>query len=412
MPKTIKDYALRITELERGLYEMENQVNFVLKISRAINNHAPERELFELFEDAMINEVQVNRMVFMIKEVNEWIRVSSLNAEQFKYDQFDQLLQIYERPTVLNKKDLKLLDKFEYIIPIRINEEPYACVLIGDVATQANFFHNFSFIISVANLIVVALQNRQSVARKLERERFRNEMALASEVQRLILPQDWPQVQHIDIASVYLPFWNIGGDYIDCIMLDNNRTAFCVADVSGKGISAAIMMANFQGVLRNTISSKISLERLVLILNAAVIQVAKFEKIITFFVAEYNRKTRVLQYLNAGHTPPYLVSQNELIRLDQGTTMLGIVEELPVSAPCAIELKDDVFLTMFTDGLTDVINNKGESFDMDKLEEFILNNSKLSVNNFNEKLISVLDEYNHDNTFPDDIAILTCKIKV
>lgn len=411
MPKTAEDYNQRILELEKNLYQMENQVNFVLKISKAINNNAPERELFELFEDAMINEVQVNRMVFVLREVDEWIQVSTINPGGFDISNVTTLMETYARPTALNKKDQKALRYYEYIIPITLSDEPYACVLLGEVAPQVNFFHNFSFIISVANLIVVALQNRQLTSRKLERERFRNEMVLASEVQKLILPQIWPVLNHIDIASVYLPFWNIGGDYIDCVMLDNNRTAFCVADVSGKGISAAIMMANFQGVFRNTISAKMSLERLIHVLNAAIIQVARYEKLITCFVAEYNRKTRTLQYINAGHTPPYLYTKDELIKLDKGTTILGIVEDLPIRTVESIELDDEALLLMYTDGLTDVIGDDGQAIDPIRLENFIRFNADLKVTNFNEKLLATVQSYSESHDLPDDIAVLTCRIK-
>jgi len=382
MPTIAEQNTDKIIELEKHLYQMEIQVNTVLNLSKAINSNASEAELFDIFHLTLTHEVLIHRMIFLYRESSGWEIKSALNCTECLVPEMSQIIKSYPRPTIIQKKDKKELFHMEYIIPVWNGDEVIACILIGDVTPQGNFFHNFSFITSLANLISLAIDNKRNFIRKLERERFRNEMNLASEVQKLIVPQEWPQQDHLKVSSIYKPLWNVGGDYIDCFLLDNNRTAFCVADVSGKGISAALVMANFQGIVHQTLNSNITLDKLVDVLNRAVLQTTKNERIITFFVAEYNRKTKTLQYLNAGHVPPFLYTQGSCMRLDKGTTLLGIVENIPMVLPEIIELRDDATMVLYTDGITDIVNRSGENFEDAILCDFVENHHQLDVKEF------------------------------
>ena len=125
-------------------------------------------------------------------------------------------------------------------------------------------------------------------------------------MQQKLIPDNksMPVNEKLRITGFYYPHYEVGGDYYDCIRLSPSKTGFCIADVSGKGIAAAILMSNFQAGFRALFTSDIELETLVLKLNDLIWSNAKGDKFITFFVARYDHQTGILEYLNAGHNPP------------------------------------------------------------------------------------------------------------
>jgi len=350
-------------------------------------------------------------MVFILKEDEEWAIRSHFNCDQYVITDIDKLLVKYPRPTILEHRDRKHLQDMEYIIPVFVREKAICCVLIGDISEKENFFHNFSFVTSITNLVATAIDNHRLMIRRLERERYRNQIDLASEVQKRIIPSEWPTQDHFKVSALYRPLHKVGGDYIDCFKLDNNRTAFCVADVSGMGIAAALVMSNFQGIVRHVLNSKLTLQNLVEIMNKSVIQTTKLEMTVTFFVGEYNRKTRMLQYINAGHVPPFFITRGKVNELNKGTCLLGAIEELPGIEMGEILVDADAFIMLFTDGVTDVMY---ESFDEgcdEKLRQFVEENYQFGPRPFNERLLSYLEDLAQGTVLHDDVAVLTCEIK-
>jgi len=141
-----------------------------------------------------------------------------------------------------------------------------------------------------------------------------------------------PDTPNIKVKSFYHPHYEIGGDYYDFIQLDEENVGFCIADVSGKGIAAAIVMSNFQANLRAQFNAHVTLPDLIGILNSRLYANARGEKFITLFLAKYNTRTRVLEYINAGHNPPifYEVNSKELAYLSKGCVGLGMIDEIPM----------------------------------------------------------------------------------
>ena len=179
----------------------------------------------------------------------------------------------------------------------------------------------------------------------------------AAQVQSMLIPDTLPNDDKIQMAAIYLPHKNIGGDYYDFIKLSEDEMFFCIADISGKGIAAAILMANFQAQIRElTKRNPVTIEEYMQELNKGVLMSTKGEKFITLFLGKYNRKTRLLKYVNSGHNPPILVNTNGAKFLDKGTTILGMFNELPSVKMGQVPIIEDTAIICFTDGLTDVVN--------------------------------------------------------
>ena len=182
-----------------------------------------------------------------------------------------------------------------------------------------------------------------------------------------------------------------------------------MADISGKGVSAALLMANFQALIHTLINKHSDMKDLVNEINASVNKITKGDKFLTFFIAKVYKKERKLKYINAGHFPPYLVNGNKEIRLDKGTTVIGAFDELPFIEEGEVQLEDDMVLLTFTDGLTDIVNEEGEFFDEEVVSEFLSKNWQHNAQQFNDNLLQSMDNFRGEQTFPDDIAVLTCK---
>ncbi|MFT4762715.1 MAG: sigma-B regulation protein RsbU (phosphoserine phosphatase), partial [Saprospiraceae bacterium] len=144
--------------------------------------------------------------------------------------------------------------------------------------------------------------------------------------------------------------------------------------------------------------------------NSAVLKITKGDRFITFFVAQFNRTTRKLTYINAGHNPPAIVKDDEIFLMTKGCTILGIFDELPFIEVGELTIENDALMMLFTDGLIDIKNNKGDFLDQEYGLEFMLKNSKLTAQAFNDKMMSEIEDFSSDKEFPDDFTILTCKI--
>ena len=245
--------------------------------------------------------------------------------------------------------------------------------------------------------------------RQIEQERFNHEMTLAGEMQRSLVPDKLPKNEKFEVSAIYKPHFGVGGDYFDCFQYQEDRYMFIVADIAGKGLSAALLMANFQANLHAIVRSATSPEEFIRQLNKAVWRVTKSERYITLFVAEINIKTGRLRYINAGHMPPILITKGETHLLKKGCTIMGFFKSLPALEVGEIIIDEEALLLIFTDGITDIRNAKGEDFNEDLVIKFTEENKNLSARPFNEKLMKHIDTFKGDEEYPDDITVLTAQ---
>jgi sigma-B regulation protein RsbU (phosphoserine phosphatase) len=169
-------------------------------------------------------------------------------------------------------------------------------------------------------------------------------------------------------------------------------------------------MANFQATFHALVPRRPTLEEIVNEMNAAVHRVTEGDRFITLFLGKYDVDTRTLHYVNAGHTPPFLIMGGEVVRLKNGTTVLGWLPELPFLEIGGVCLTGEALLFTYTDGLTDVRNEKGEDLSDEILLEFLKEHAHLPAKVINEKLLHFVDQFKGDEPYPDDITVLSCRV--
>ena len=399
-----------LEKLEKELSLKELQIKSLLTITQAINDNVSSDGLFNMYKSFLSWEMGIERMILFVKDDKSWLAASHINVEKETFTDLIDECQKYKRLHTVKEDDHPFIKLFDIIIPVFHKDYPIAYAIIGSIKDKVDIYNKIQFITTITNIIAVAIENKRLFRQQIKQERYNKEMELAKEFQQMLIPEEIPKSDKYEIDIYYKPHFNVGGDYADFVKFTEDRFAVVIADISGKGVAAALLMSNFQAMLHSLIHQYRDLETFVFALNQAVYRITQSDKFITFFIAEIDTKAREMTYINAGHFPPFLYNGDEIRELKTGSTVIGAFDKLPFIQEEKIKLKDDAFLFCFTDGLADIQNNEGTYFEEEKVKDYVTNNVKLSVSEFNDKLIKEVDDFKQSQEYVDDIAILTAKI--
>ena len=365
------------------------KLNTLLNITKAINQNLPAEELLKKAEDVLMNDLNIGKIIIIMFD-EKWDCILESGCPQGCSSGIsveETLLPITDITYISSSED-KSLKEFDVILPVYNNNAPLAYVLIGDIDEEEKgvspIIKHLHFIQTLSNIIIVAIENIRLFEKSLKQESVRKELELASKMQSLLIPSNdnLPNNEKIFITGFYHPHHEVGGDYYDCVQLSEQEFGFCIADISGKGMSAALLMANFQATLRALFTLDISLEDLVRKLNKSVLSSAHGEKFITLFIARYNFETRVLSYVNAAHNAPLLYEMNskKLDKLQSNCLGIGMLDEIPIVDVMTREISQESKIICYTDGLSELPDEFGREMGTKAVEKNIKNNNSIDVN--------------------------------
>ena len=401
------------SELIQLLLKRQAELNSLLEITQAINKNSSASVLFEMLELILNVHLKIGKIRLLIREDEHFYCAARFGGEfetAKTLQQTCQALQDFKNITALKSNPDKLLSRYEYFVPVFHKDEFLAFVLIGDFDIAPELLNNdLNFIQTLINVIVVALENKKLFRERVERERLQRDMELAVEVQGMLIPRSLPKTGSVEVGAIYLPNQNIGGDYFDFIKLSADEFLWCIADASGKGVSAALLMANLQASLRAWASVERDLMKVTERLNEIVFSNTNGERFITLFLGRYNENTRELQYVNAGHNPPILISDGKVKFLKEGTTIIGAFDSLPSVRVGKEVLSAGSLIFNYTDGLVESANEDVYISD-EELVDHLLEASHLSVDDLNETILKNIQQSNKARMNSDDITILSIRI--
>jgi len=387
------------------------KLDALLEVTLAINSNVSKEILFGIYEEAL-KALNIEKLVLFTAE-NGWGQTLSygIKKSEINIEVYSDLLPI-KSITEVNHLTEGPFSHFDTVIPVFHKKKALAYLLIGDIVNEAlkisPIIKHFSFIQTFTNIIVVALENKAFAREALRQEGVKKELELASEMQNMLLPTIVQTNDEVSISAYYQSHQEVGGDYYDIMWLDDKRVAFCIADVSGKGVSAAILMGNFQANVRVLSKYSKSLEELVITLNEKVVESANGEKFITMFIGLFDLETRELTYINCGHNPPVLKQNNKIELLTEGSPGLGMLDDIGKPVLGRLKVEKGALMTCYTDGLVEVENNMEEEFGSDKVSEIINGYDGMDPEVLNTELIVSLNKFKKNKPFVDDIAILSC----
>ncbi len=383
----------------------------MLEITQAINENQSEEVLINIFKFTCLVHLDIRSLILYVAKEGD----------------FEQRIAhgVKAKTPVLLSADAVEEDKMSGSLSIRL-EEGYS---FGELETYLPVYHketllailflkqknkelelDLDFTQALANILVVALENKRFARRQLEQEVVKREMEIASQVQQLLFPAVLPNSDFLKAEVTYIPHSRVGGDYYDLIVNGEDKLYFCIADVSGKGMAAALLMSNFQAALRTLLRSHTDLETLIHQLNFTLFDLTRGERFITFFVGEYEFASGNLRFVNAGHNPPVLVAAAGTSEfLEAGTTILGAFELVPFLEVGTRVGLQDFTIHLYTDGLTEAMNPDEEEFGEGRFKEFIDKNKDQDPAQFHLEFRSAMDKFSKKVPFHDDLTLLSLR---
>ena len=406
----MEDKKVQTDRLKISRFKLDS----LLDITLSINANLPTEDLLAKYEYILRHNLGIGK-ILIFKRSDTWVCL--LNGGFPKHlesiDVESKLLGITEIEFVTPEIGLEGVD---IIIPVYNNNVHLAFVFIGDIEEEGEgmspILKHLNFIQTISSIIIVAIENIRLFNESLRQEAFRKELELAAKMQKMLIPDNnqMPKNPKVIVTGFYYPHYEVGGDYYDCIRLSETKTGFCIADVSGKGISAAIVMSNFQASLRALFTFDISLEALVTKLNSIVLVNAAGEKFITLFVGRYDHITGVLEYINAAHNPPviYNTVTGEVLHLKVSCVGIGMLDEIPVMEKTVLTISGYSKIVCYTDGLSELKGADGKDIGTKVIIRNISNSNPVEKNI--RKMIKELGlPYDNPSTF-DDVSILAADL--
>ncbi|MEZ4756176.1 MAG: PP2C family protein-serine/threonine phosphatase [Flavobacteriales bacterium] len=404
----------RLERIIERLELKEFQLKALLDVTKAIANNVPRVDLLTLYERIMHDDLGITRLMLFEHKGSEWQRIVAYgtNTNGGEID-IARAVERYTDIQVIDSAGAAELGAFDVAVPVQHRERMLAFLLIGDIdedeQRMSPAVKHLNYIQTLTNLIAVALENQRLAQEALLRVRADRELELAREMQRMLVPADLPNNKVIHAAAWYQPHDRVGGDHYDLITLEDGSYMACVADVSGKGIAAALLMSNFQANLHASVRHNTDLATLVHELNVRVQDNARGERFITLFIAHYQPSTRTLRYANCGHNPPLLHSPGQLRTLQEGSIALGMMPGLPFLQIGEVTVAPDSTLLCYTDGLVEQENEAGEAFGTKPLEELLRDGPQAGPASLNEGVVKAYERHKGNEPIMDDIALLTCR---
>ncbi|HEX7014857.1 MAG TPA: SpoIIE family protein phosphatase, partial [Cyclobacteriaceae bacterium] len=299
----------------KNKYEIkELELNALLEVTEAINSNVPEESLYKIYNFTLRSNLSIRKLALFVLDEKWNCKVNFGTTTNYFGVELPDYFKTLNGISSLKPNENSEFAEFDIVIPIAHKRNNLAIAFVGGIYQDESRYDSedaLRFIQALSNIIIVAIENKKLARKQLEQEAFRKELEIASDVQQFLFPERLPYTDRLKLEASYLPHDRIGGDYYDFVPINQNQFLICVADVSGKGIPAALMMSNFQASLRTLLRQTPNLTDIIEALNYQVLENAKGEKFITFFAGIYDLNLKTMVYVNAGHNPPILIDRKK-----------------------------------------------------------------------------------------------------
>lgn len=388
--------SLRIKERELNFSQNHRivQLTGLLDTSLEIARLKESNDVLQKALQKIVALTNAARGVLIIKEENEM-------SETYYYPvQFSYESAIDENSSISEKFDFNGKE-YRFLL---IEKESREGIIEFD-ATDLLLLQAF------CRQVQVSLENQFFYQQSMEKERLDHEILLAGEIQQQIIPDVLPQIPGFSIEAEYIPAKMVGGDFYDCIALQDGRFFFVIADVAGKGVAASLLVNTLHAALHAHLERFVDLVTIVRQLNRIIFDCATTEKYLTAFFALLDPQKKTLTWVNAGHNPAYFVTQNGTIEeLQANSIPLGFLPVLPECCQTENYFKPGESVLMYTDGVTEAMNLDEQVFDeILSLKKVLSQNRHLNADQFTTFLLKEIQAFAVGVSQSDDITALYLK---
>ncbi len=429
----IQQQNQQLQEENRRLRKAVEELSILNDVAVAITSTQSLDRIVDLIVEKCVKHLRVEQGALMLldKEVGSEFRTmvrradKSTNILPYRFDtQLTGWMLKNQRPLLIN--DFHDDERFQGIsqevnwpitsvlsVPLLLKGQMIGVLSVFNKKTADGFTADDQRLLSIIS--AQSAQIIENARLHLEEQallQIQEELRLATQIQTNLMPVEAPPIPGYQVAAKNIPAKEVGGDYYDYIPIDENRLAVCLGDVTGKGMPAALLMANLQATLRGQSLVTDSCRELIARSNTLMFRSTESNKFATLFYGILDVSTHTMHYCNAGHDQPYLISQNgDIRRLETGGTVLGFLENFPFDE-AQISINPGDILVVYSDGIPEAMNSKEEPFGEDRLLELVKGN----VDNAAEEIIQgiLTSAKAHAGEIPqsDDMTLLVIKREI
>lgn len=298
-------------------------------------------------------------------------------------------------------------------VPLSVSENEVFGIIYADSPTDKATFseEHLNILTTLASVAAIRVENAKLLEERFEKERIKNELTLATEIQQRFQPSAPPILEGYEFQGISFSCYEIGGDYYDFIPTGDGKMLIALGDVSGKGTAAALLMSSLHAAIHGQVAAKTSLAQMVKSVNEYLAENTPSNRFVTLFVAELDPQTGILNYINAGHNPPLIGRIDGSVKLlESGGFPLGILPMAEFEAGTA-NLEPNESLIIYSDGVSEANNLKGDEFGMERLTQVVSKNLKSSAAGLRDKIESALSAFTQTAPANDDITLVIVKRK-
>jgi phosphoserine phosphatase RsbU/P len=404
-------------KLDRRVHEL----NTLFDLSKEFNLLTDRSKITNIFKFALLGQLFV-RTFFLIYKTPDSLTLLGHSGLQKTSSKKEFQAIFDECPTEVFVPDDHCRNKFPMIrdnrianmIGVTIQGEKVAVIGIGERVNGEPFTEtDFNFLKSLANLAIVSIQKTYLLEERIDKERMEEELSIAKSIQRGLLPDPIPEIRGVDLAAKNTSSREVGGDYYDVAGTPDGNTIFAIADVTGKGVPAALLMANLQSMLHVLLPVDISLAEATERINNLIHKNTPSDKFITFFWAKYIAEHGIFRYVNAGHNPPLLLRKDseDFEELDKGGLLLGAMETFTPYEQTDLILEEGDLIVCYTDGVNEAMNpEQNEEYGEERLKKCIKEFRHLSSSEIQEKIEEDVKLFSK-GALQDDLTLLILKLR-
>lgn len=407
-----------LKKTNRKLDQRIHELNTLFDLSKEFNLLTDREKISRIFKFALLGQLFV-RSFFMIYKNGDTLSIlaeSNLSTEICN----EKMAKIFDMTGDVTIVDQKLSqeipslaeNQIAALVGITIQNKKVAVIGVGKRLNGNTYTESdFNFLKSLANLAIISIQKTYFLEDRIEKERMEEELSIATSIQQALLPDPIPKIEGLSLAASTVPSRQVGGDYFDIVETPDGSFVLAIADVTGKGVPAALLMANLQSMLHALIPIDISISEATGRINNMIHNNTPSDKFITFFWGKYIPKTSVFCYVNAGHNPPLLLrnGEDEFTELSEGGLILGAMETLVPYSQSEIKIQKGDLIVFYTDGVNEAQDPSGENeFGERRLMNCIKEYRNSPVEEIQQKIIEEVDAFSGGIRI-DDITLLIFK---
>lgn len=399
-----------LRKANRDLRMTLHQINTLFDLSKEFNTKVDRSHVLKTFSHGLMGQMVVRSYLFYLRRPDGTFKLVSgkqITAKDLALEFLDGIQNLVraEPGDHLDQSGIAIA------LPIRQQGTVHGVLCLG--AKMNGFPYNdedIEFLYTLGSLAVTSIENAELIEERIAKQQLEEELRMARTIQRRLLPDKIPDVSGIEISTLALPSREVGGDYFDVAPLNKNRTLFMIADVTGKGVPAALLMSSIHACTHVMLPMDLTLQEAIEHTNRMLHENTDPDKFITAFAAVYY-PDKSLAFVNAGHEPPLLIRANgQVERLSDGGPLLGIVPNVPYEAGY-ITLAPGDLIIMYTDGVTEAMGKAMDEYTEKRLLDLALSNRSCSADALTELIQSDIQQFTGPvEMLSDDRTLIVIKV--